>query len=162
MIKARVEVGWVWLEGEVDWQFQIAAAEQAVRNLAGVRGVTNLLQLKQRASAADVKECIENALQRNAELDAKQIVVSASGGSRHAPRARSLVGGARRCRTRGVVGAGRHRRGGRAARWHLSSSLFTVGQAAGTKVPVVLLYAMAGRGGRGRARIARTVNDDSG
>jgi osmotically-inducible protein OsmY len=80
MVTARVAVGWVWLEGAVDWQFQIAAAEHAVRNLAGVRGVTNLLQLKQRASAADVKECIENALRRNAELDSKQISVAATDG----------------------------------------------------------------------------------
>lgn len=80
MVTARVAVGWVWLEGAVDWQFQIAAAEHAVRNLAGVRGVTNLLRLKPRVSATDLKECIENALERNSELDAKQILVSATDG----------------------------------------------------------------------------------
>jgi osmotically-inducible protein OsmY len=78
MIRARVEVGWVWLEGEVVWQFQIEATETAVRNLAGVRGVTNLLRLKRRPSVADVKERIESALERHAELDAKHIAVSAT------------------------------------------------------------------------------------
>ncbi len=76
-VKARVDEGWVWLEGDVEWQYQSLAAERAVRNLTGVRGVTNLLQVKSRASASDVKERIENALKRHAELDAKQIRVDA-------------------------------------------------------------------------------------
>ncbi|MGH7619223.1 MAG: BON domain-containing protein [Gemmatimonadaceae bacterium] len=79
-IKARVEGGWVTLEGDVDWQFQSNAAERAVRNLTGVRGVTNLLLLKQRAAVPDVKERIERALKRHAELDAKHISVEATGG----------------------------------------------------------------------------------
>jgi osmotically-inducible protein OsmY len=74
-VKARVEDGWVWLEGDIDWQYQSAAAERAVRNLTGVRGVTNLLQVKQRASVTDVKQRIEKALERHAELDARQIRV---------------------------------------------------------------------------------------
>ena len=79
-IKARVDNGWVWIEGEVDWQFQSAAAERAVRHLTGVRGVTSLLQVKQRASAPDVKERIESALKRHAEVDSKEIRVDASEG----------------------------------------------------------------------------------
>ena len=76
-VKARVDEGWVWLDGDVEWQYQSLAAERGVRNLAGVRGVTNRLQVKNRASAADVKERIESALKRHAELDAKQIQVDA-------------------------------------------------------------------------------------
>jgi Predicted periplasmic or secreted lipoprotein len=79
-VTARVDEGWVWLEGQVDWQYQCAAAERAVRNLAGVRGVTNLLQIKKRASAPDVKQRIESALKRHAELDAQQIRVETSEG----------------------------------------------------------------------------------
>jgi osmotically-inducible protein OsmY len=78
--KSRVEQGWVWLEGEVDWQYQSAAAERAVRNLAGVRGVTNLLQVRKRPSIPDVKQRIESALKRHAELDAQQIRVETSDG----------------------------------------------------------------------------------
>ena len=42
--------------------------------------MTNLLQLEQRSPATDVKECIESALRRSAELDSKQILVSATAG----------------------------------------------------------------------------------
>ena len=79
-VKARVDQGWVWLEGEVEWQFQSRAAERAIRNLTGVRGVTNILQVKQRPSAPDVKQRIENALKRNAELEARKIQVDTSEG----------------------------------------------------------------------------------
>ncbi|HMA23125.1 MAG TPA: BON domain-containing protein [Gemmatimonadaceae bacterium] len=79
-VKARVEDGWVWLEGEVEWQYQSVAAERAIRNLAGVRGVTNLLQIERRPFAPDVRERIESAFKRHAELDAKQIAVEAIDG----------------------------------------------------------------------------------
>ncbi len=79
-VRARVDDGWVWLEGEVEWQYQSAAAERAVRNLTGVRGVTNLLQIKKVASVPDVKHRIESALKRHAELDAHQIRVDAIDG----------------------------------------------------------------------------------
>lgn len=79
-VQARVEDGWVWLEGEVDWRYQSTAAERAVHNLTGVRGVTNLLRVKKSASAADVKQHIENALKRHAELDAKTIRVESNDG----------------------------------------------------------------------------------
>jgi osmotically-inducible protein OsmY len=79
-VKARVENGWVWLEGKVAWQFEKAAAERAIRNLVGVRGVSNLLEVKARPSVPDVKQRIESALKRHAELDSKQIAVEAIDG----------------------------------------------------------------------------------
>jgi osmotically-inducible protein OsmY len=79
-VKARVEDGWVWIEGEVDWQYQSRAAERAVRNLNGVRGVSNLIQVKQHVSVPDVKQRIESALKRSAELDSKKINIDATNG----------------------------------------------------------------------------------
>ena len=79
-LKARVDDGWVFIEGEVDWQYQSASADRAIRNLTGVRGVTNLLQVKKRASVPDLKQRIESALKRHAELDAGQIRVEALDG----------------------------------------------------------------------------------
>lgn len=78
-IKARVDDGWVTLEGEVVLQFQRAAAENAVRRLNGVRGVTNQIRLQVRPSAqpAEVKDRIEAALRRSAEIDARGIQVDA-------------------------------------------------------------------------------------
>jgi osmotically-inducible protein OsmY len=80
-IKAGVSKGWVTLEGEVDWYYQKRAAEDAVRLLTGVRGVTNKVGVKSHAARADeVKQKIEAALKRNAEVDARRINVTASDG----------------------------------------------------------------------------------
>jgi osmotically-inducible protein OsmY len=78
-IKARVEDGWVTLEGEVDWQFQRNAAERVVRYLIGVKGVSNLLNIKTRASTMDVAQHIKDALRRSADADSKRIHVDANG-----------------------------------------------------------------------------------
>ena len=78
-IKARVDDGWVTLEGEVALQFQRAAAENALRRLSGVRGVINQIRLQVRPSVqpAEVKDRIEAALRRSAEIDARGIQVDA-------------------------------------------------------------------------------------
>ncbi len=73
--------GWVTLQGTVEWQYQRLEAEDTVRRLLGVRGVTNGIELKPRVSAADVKTKIEDALKRNAQIDASHITVTTSGGT---------------------------------------------------------------------------------
>jgi osmotically-inducible protein OsmY len=72
-----VNAGWVTVEGVVEWQYQKNAVETALRYLTGVRGITNKIELTPRASAAGVKERIEDALKRSAELDAQRIHVEA-------------------------------------------------------------------------------------
>jgi len=78
-IKARVNDGWVILDGEVALQFQRAAAENAVRRLSGVRGVTNqiLLEVRPSVQPTEVKGRIEAAFRRSAEIDARGIQVDA-------------------------------------------------------------------------------------
>jgi osmotically-inducible protein OsmY len=71
-IKVTVRDGWVTLEGEVRWHFQWKLAESAVRKLVGVMGITNNIRLKPSVSPAKVKEQIEAALKRSAELDARR------------------------------------------------------------------------------------------
>jgi len=78
-IKVKVSKGWVTLEGTVEWQYQKAAAEKAVRDLVGVNGVVNLVEVKPRASTVEVKAAIEAALKRSAEVDASRIQVEADG-----------------------------------------------------------------------------------
>lgn len=80
-LTAKVENGWVTLNGTVDWYYQKAAAERGVRYLTGVIGVTNRIDVKPAISAADVKQKIEAALERSAELDAKKITVETSDGT---------------------------------------------------------------------------------
>lgn len=79
-IKLTVSNKWIRLEGEVDWQFQKEAAEEAVRDIVGVVGVSNLITVKPRVSPTDVKSKIEDALRRNAETDARRISVEVEGG----------------------------------------------------------------------------------
>lgn len=78
-IKVKVSNGWVTLEGSVDWRFQKRAAESAMRDLIGVRGVINLVEVKPRVSTSEVKSSIEAALKRSAELDASRIKVETEG-----------------------------------------------------------------------------------
>jgi osmotically-inducible protein OsmY len=78
-IKVKMSKGWITLEGTVDWQFQKTAAESAVRKLIGVKGVSNLVDVKPRVSKVEVKASIEAALKRSAELDANRIKVEADG-----------------------------------------------------------------------------------
>lgn len=74
-IKIIVDQAWVRLEGKVDWQYQKAAAETALRYLIGLRGITNLVEVKPHVSAVDVRTAIESAFKRSAEIDAKRIIV---------------------------------------------------------------------------------------
>lgn len=74
-VLVKVQQGWVTLTGEVGWQYQRTAAAEAVRNLDGVLGVNNCIEVKPRASVSDVKKRIEDALKRNAELESNAIHV---------------------------------------------------------------------------------------
>jgi osmotically-inducible protein OsmY len=78
-LHVTVSKGWVTLRGEVEWQYQRQAAESAVRRLAGVKGVTNLIAVKPSIFPSELKKKIEDALIRNAQLDAKNISVEVQG-----------------------------------------------------------------------------------
>ncbi len=75
-IQAVIEDGWVTLSGEVPWTYQLQSAEDAIRFLAGVKGLTNNIILKSKAVAVEVCNEVAKALKRNAEIDASHIVVS--------------------------------------------------------------------------------------
>jgi len=78
-VHARVEGGWVTLDGEVEWGFQRHEVERMVRQVRGVTGVTNAITINPPASPASVRAAIEDALRRQAEVDARQIRVEVSG-----------------------------------------------------------------------------------
>lgn len=80
-IKVLVDDGWISLDGAVDWQFQRTSAENAVRHLAGVKGVINRIMVQQpKVSAYEVNQRIEDALKRSAALDADKITIEARDG----------------------------------------------------------------------------------
>jgi len=74
-IKLTVKDNCVALEGRVDWCYQKNAAELAVKYLSGVRGVTDNIKVEPQVSTIEVKDKIEAALKRSAELDARRIRV---------------------------------------------------------------------------------------
>lgn len=78
-VKVNVSDGNITLSGTVDWQFQREAAEHIVRPLIGVKDIINQIVVKPRLSVADVKNKIQEALKRNAIVDAGSIQVDASG-----------------------------------------------------------------------------------
>jgi osmotically-inducible protein OsmY len=51
-----------------------------VHSLAGVKGVTNLIVVKPRLSLRDLKQKIEEALVRSAQVDARNIAVEVNNG----------------------------------------------------------------------------------
>lgn len=79
-VSVTVRDGWVTLTGQADWQFQKAAAESAVRRLSGVSGVINNIAVKPRVQPMDVKQKIQDALKRSAEIEASGIRVSVADG----------------------------------------------------------------------------------
>jgi len=78
-ISVKVTKGTVALTGDVDWQFQRSEAEAAVHNLTGVTGVINLIRVNSPVNVPEVKEKIQKALHRNAELDASRVTVHTEG-----------------------------------------------------------------------------------
>lgn len=80
-VKVEVEDGWVTLTGQVDWPYQFSSAEQCIRPLTGVRGVTNKIAIKPRVSGKDLAGQITAALTRHAEREARHIDVEVDGGT---------------------------------------------------------------------------------
>ena len=79
-VKIKVESGWVTLSGEVDWHYQQDYAEQDVRRLAGVVGVSNMTTLRAHVNAPKIGDDIMHALHRSWFFDANNVKVSAVGG----------------------------------------------------------------------------------
>ena len=83
-VKVMVQDGWITLSGDVGWYYQKQHAEDVVRHLIGVVGVTNSITIKPpvpAVKALEVKNRIEDALKRNARLllAAQKIQVESSG-----------------------------------------------------------------------------------
>jgi osmotically-inducible protein OsmY len=78
-IAVKVEHGWVTLSGVVDYHFHRQAAKDLASRISGVKGVTNLVEVKTIPSPGDVKDRIVAAFKRNADLDASTITVVADG-----------------------------------------------------------------------------------
>src|SRR5271169_3889241 len=81
-VQVTVQKGLVTLTGQVNWQYQKEAAEDAVRKLSGVTAVVNNISLKPAVIASDIKRKIEDALSRRAQIEADTIRVDVLDGNR--------------------------------------------------------------------------------
>jgi osmotically-inducible protein OsmY len=79
-ITVKVEKGIVTLMGDVDWQFQKVDAEHVVHKLSGVIDVVNQIRVASPVRASEVKEKIQKALERSADVEASRITVQTEGG----------------------------------------------------------------------------------
>lgn len=78
-VRATVQAGRVTLEGEVGFDYQRREAEKAVRHVRGVTGVINNVAVRSRAASPDrVETIIEQAFERQAEVDARHIRIRVS------------------------------------------------------------------------------------
>jgi osmotically-inducible protein OsmY len=78
-VTTKVEDGWVTLGGDLPWNYQKVAAENAVHHLTGVKGVTNNIHIKSETQDSIEQEEVENALARSWSLGDNSIRVSVSG-----------------------------------------------------------------------------------
>ena len=78
-MKVIVKDGRLTLEGTAEWNYQRVRAEEAVRRVSGIKGVSNLILLKPTVAPSEIKAKIEEAFRRSAEVDANRITVEAHG-----------------------------------------------------------------------------------
>lgn len=80
MIQIKVDNGWVYLDGEVEWAYQRASVQNSIEDLASVVGVTNNIKIKEKKiDTTALKTQISTAFQRNAAVDANAIKIETSG-----------------------------------------------------------------------------------
>ena len=78
-IQVKVEHGWVSLTGEAKGHYQSKEAARVASQISGVTGVSNTIKIANRVSTGDVRKRIEDAFERQADLDANSVTVSVDG-----------------------------------------------------------------------------------
>ncbi len=78
-IQVRVQDAWVTLSGTVQWRHQRDGAEASIRRLAGIAGISNLIDVRPALTVANVEDKIVSALRRSADVEADRIKVTVSG-----------------------------------------------------------------------------------
>lgn len=80
-IKTAVKDGWVTLEGTVEWHYQRELAERTAQSITGVKGTTNLIEIKPPISTSQVQNQIDEAFRNMADIDARSMLVTAHDGT---------------------------------------------------------------------------------
>ena len=75
-IRVTVQNGWVYLDGEVAWNFQRTEAQALVAKLTGLVGLVNNITVRSRPPLKEIREHIQDAFQRSAAIDAEAIAIN--------------------------------------------------------------------------------------
>lgn len=78
-VRVVVEKGWITLSGEVEWDYERRSAENALRELPGVVGISDLIELRKKPTPEHLAQRIQGALERQAGREAKRIRVEVDG-----------------------------------------------------------------------------------
>jgi osmotically-inducible protein OsmY len=78
-IRVKVENGWVYLDGDLSWNYQREAAISTASKITGVKGVINNINIKSDIHNQMEEKLIRDALKRNSLISADDIRVEVSG-----------------------------------------------------------------------------------
>jgi osmotically-inducible protein OsmY len=78
-VRVVVDKGWVTLAGEVEWDYERRSAEKALRELPGVVGLSDQIELRKKPTAENLAQRIQGALERQAGRAARRIRVEIHG-----------------------------------------------------------------------------------
>ena len=79
-VRVTVRAGCITLEGEVDWDHQRLAAQQAVQHLIGVTGVESRITVRPKWTTGEMQSSVVAALRHHPELHSRHVRVNMSGG----------------------------------------------------------------------------------
>src|SRR6185312_4732683 len=77
-VKVQVADGWVTLEGNIESHYQRVAAEMAVKDLMGVKGISNFISILPNKTHPHAS-AVESAIKRSAHVSASKILISVDG-----------------------------------------------------------------------------------
>jgi osmotically-inducible protein OsmY len=80
LIDIKVDNGWVYLSGTVNWDYERKAAHRAIENLVGVKGVFNKITIKiKTVEPQEIKKKIQTAFHRQASVDSANVSIIVTG-----------------------------------------------------------------------------------
>ncbi|MDW5290687.1 BON domain-containing protein [Formosa sp. PL04] len=75
-ISVKVEDGYIFLTGEVDWSYQKEDTKRVIQNLAGVKGIFSDITIKKTDEKPfQIKERISKAFERSVHINANNITI---------------------------------------------------------------------------------------
>ena len=79
-IEVKVDNGWIYLDGTVEWEYERGSAQRSVENLIGVKGVTNMIAIKSKTiNKKELKSQIAAAFHRSATIDSTAVAIDCEG-----------------------------------------------------------------------------------